>query len=304
MFLEEISDPQTIVEAPEDYGRKLYFDYRKQRRGQELLSSPSPIVLYLGTWRMTDKEGNKKKFLCGVNLAYLADEEELAAVKKALPEILRVKNMKARYRIGKTLLPDIFRRAYRTYNVNNVVNRPVRGRLYALKTTDDDKEEAKILASKDGREWGDLENQDKNQYLDQAIRKRGSEDVKRQEKSKKEREQIDKHMEPEAAPEKPEEPIEKQPEEEPEELSKPPKPPKPPAPPKPPKPPAPPKRKFQPIGLGPGYEQPTPEEEPKLQSPLKSVSSQMAQPQHLKIHKPDVGKIHSSEEESDENRLP
>ena len=311
MFLEEISDPRTIVEASDDYGRKMYFDYRKTEKGRELLSSPSPIVLYLGTWRMTDKQGNKKKFICGINLAYLADEEELSAIQKALPDILKVRNMKSRYRIGKTLLPEIFRKAYRTYNVNNVATRPIRGRLYAIKASDEDKEQAKELASKDGQDWDELENQDRNQYIDQSVRKRGSEDVKRQEKSKKEREQIEQHVEPEAELEKPEVVPEIDLEEKP---RKPPKPKKPPGPrpPKPPKPPAPPKAEFQPIELGPGYEEPAPREKPEvhggphshLQSPIKSVQSGMAAPRHIKIKKPQTGKPSIVDREPDETGLP
>lgn len=276
MFLDEITEPNTIVETPDDYGRKISFDYRKERKGKELLSSPSPIVFYLGTWRMTDKDGNKKTFLCGLNLAYLADEEELAAIKQALPEILKSNNMKTRYRIGSTLLPLIFRRAYRTYNVNNIIGRPIRGRLYALKTSDDDKEEAKELASKDGLEWSELKNQERNQYLDKALTKRGAADVKRQEKSKKERKQIDKYLEPPTEPIK----LEPEPEEEPEELSKA----LPPAPPpqvKPQKPAA-----FKPIELGPGYEELEPEKEPEIQSPLDATMAQMPRAHNLKIKKP------------------
>lgn len=278
MFLNEMAEPNTIVEAPNDYGRKISFDYRKERKGQELLSSPSPIVLYLGTWRMTDKNGKKKTFLCGLNLAYLSDEEELAAVKQALPEILKSKNMKTRYRIGSTLLPMIFRRAYRTYNINNIIGRPIRGRLYTLKTTDSDEEEAKELASKDGLDWSELDYKKKNQYLDQALMKRGTADVKRQEKSKKEREQIDKYLEPTPKPEKLEPEVGEKPEEPLKTLLPSPEPQKPTA--------------FQPIDLGPGYEEPTPkikpEEEPEVQSPLDTVRSQLPKPQNLKIKKPDV----------------
>ena len=217
MLLEDMSNASTIIES-DDYGRKLYFDYQKRRGGRDLLSSPSPIVLYLGTWRMTDKKQERKTFICGLNLAYLDDEEELAAVRQALPEILKAGNMKSRYRIGSTLLPDIFSKAYRTYNINNVVSRPIRGRLHALKTSDEDKDEAKDLADKDGRAWADMDNQERNQYLDQAVRKRGSEDIKRQEKSKKEREQIDRRLE---EPEETDdiEKTEEEPEEQPEEIA-------------------------------------------------------------------------------------
>jgi hypothetical protein len=293
MFLEEISNPTTIVEAPADYGRKLYFDYRKIKKGRELLSSPRPMVLHLGTWRMTDKQDQKKTFVCGLNLAYLSDEGELAAVQQALPDILKPKNMKTRYKVGKELLPDIFRKAYRTYNVNNIVARPIRGRLYALTPSDEDKEEAERLATRDGFEWDELENQERNQYLDQAVRKRGSEDVERQRKSQKEREQIDalikqkEREEPEEEPElKKPKPSKKPP------LPKPPK--------KPPEPKLPQKPKaFEPLDLGPGYE-PEPEPEPEepvkahtephepAQSPLRSIATGMATPQKLKIKKPEI----------------
>lgn len=291
MLLEEISNPETIVES-DDYGRKLYFDYQKTRGGKELLSSPSPIVLYLGTWRMTDKQGEKKTFICGLNLAYLEDEEELAAVRQALPDILKTTNMKTRYRVGSTLLPDVFSKAYRTYNINNVVSRPIRGRLHILKTSDEDKEEAKDLATQDGREWKDMDNQERNQYLDQAVRKRGSEDIKRQEKSKKEREQIDTYVQKKTEPEP-----KKEVEEEPPEPSK-------------PEPPAPaplpkiakktPQPTFKPLELGPGYEVPTPKQEPPLEPPTDNVQTGLANPQRVKVKRPEP----EPEWGDDETKLP
>jgi len=296
MFLEEIAEPQTIFENSDDYGEKLYFDYQKIRRGQAVMSHPSPIVLYLGTWRMTDRHDVKKKFLCGLNLAVLADEEELAAVQKALPDILKVNNMKSRYRIGKTLLPDIFRRAYRTYNMAKISTRPVRGRLYALKATTDDKEEAEGLAAKDypHKDWNELDIDTKSELLDKAIQSRGSEDAKRQKAVKKAEEE----------PELPEPELEPQ-------LSKP-KPPKPPKPPAPPKPPKKPKAEMEPLDLGPGFDEPEPAAEPTptkpapapkapaprpvihpkvkkhprtepVQSPIQSVKSSMATPQKVKV---------------------
>ncbi len=162
-------DPNTIIESV--YGDKLYFGYKKTIKGKELLSSPSPIVLYLGTWRMTDQNGNKKRFICGINLAYLDDENELTALRKELPEILKANNAKSRYRIGSLLLPDIFEKAYRTYNVNNIIGRPIHGKLYSLKITPKDIENARKIAHKDGKEWDELNNQLKNQYLDKAIQR-------------------------------------------------------------------------------------------------------------------------------------
>ena len=292
MLLQDISEAHTIVES-DDYGQKLYFDYQKKRGGRELLSSPSPIVLYLGTWRMTDKQGNNKTFVCGLNIAYLEDEEELAALKKSLPEILQANGMKARYRVGSTLLPDIFSKAYRTYNIQNIVSRPIRGRLHVLKTSDEDKEEAKDIASKDGKDWSSMDNQERNQYLDQAVRKRGSEDVKHQEQSKKEREQIEKHFEKEK--EEPEPEIE-----EPEEKEEPEVPPPPPAPAPQPKI----QQKtaqptFKPLELGPGYEKPTPKQEPPLESPIDNVQTGLATPKKVKIRKPKP----EPDWEADEDRL-
>ena len=295
MFLEEIANPQTIVEDSEDYGQKLYFDYQKVRRGQHVMSHPNPVVLYLGTWRMTDRFGEKKKFLCALNLAILADEEELAAVQRALPDILKSKNMKSRYRIGKTLLPDIFRRAYRTYNLKKISTRPIKGRLYALKATPEDKEEAEktALGEYPHKDWDELDSDTRSGLIDKAIQARGEEDIERQERAKKDRKELE-EPEPEPEPElEPEPEPELEPEPEPE-LAKPPKPPKPPKPSKPPKrpkpakPPAIPKPKtMMPLEPGPGIE-PEPEPEPKMdhppiQSPIKSIETGMPTPKKIQI---------------------
>lgn len=73
---------------------------------------PRPHVLVLGYWTNPDT-GNR--LLGGLNLNY-ATEEEFAALKKALPLILRVKTLQQRYRLGKRILPDVFSQMYRTYN--------------------------------------------------------------------------------------------------------------------------------------------------------------------------------------------
>lgn len=264
MFLEEVNNPNTIIEAPEDYGRKLYFDYRKKVKGQDIMSSPSPVVLHLGTWRMKDRYGVNKKFICGINLAYLNDETELAALQETLPQILKSPDMKTRYRVGKNLLPDIFEKAYRTYNVNNLVTRPVYGRFYALKPSDDDKKEAQILASNDGLEWSQLNSKERNQYIDQALRKRGESDIKRQKDAKKDREAIDDYIQDK------EEDLDLEPE---------------------PKPIRPEPKRFKSLELGPGYEAPS-KLKPDLdldttQSPIRSVQSGLPMPQNIKVKKPE-----------------
>lgn len=267
MFLEEVNNPNTIIEAPEDYGRKLYFDYRKKVKGQEVMSSPSPVVLHLGTWRMKDRYGVNKKFICGINLAYLDDETELVALQEALPQILKSPDMKTRYRVGKNLLPDIFDKAYRTYNVNNLVTRPVYGRFYALKPSDDDKKEAQTLASNDGLEWSQLNNKERNQYIDQALRKRGESDIKRQKDAKKDREAIDDYIQDKGE----EEDLDLEPEPEPKSTRPQPK-------------------RFKSLELGPGYEAPKLQPDPSLdttQSPIRSVQSGLPMPQNIKVKKPE-----------------
>lgn len=253
MFLEEIANPQTIVENT-DYGQKLYFDYQKIRRGQQVMSHPSPVVLYLGTWRMTDRFGEKKKFLCALNLAILP-EDELAAVQRALPDILKSKNMKTRYRVGKMLLPDIFSKAYRTYNLKNISTRPIKGRLYALKSTPQDKEEAEKIARDEypHRDWGDLDPETRSELIDKAIQARGADNIERQERLKKEIE-----------PEKPESQA-VQPTLAP--------------------------QKMVPLSPGPGIE-PAPKPEPKMkhplvQSPIKNIKSGMVNPTRVQIGQED-----------------
>jgi hypothetical protein len=111
-------------------------------------------------------------------------------------------------------------------------------------------------------------------------------------------------MEPETEPGKPEETPETELTRKPKKPSKPKKPPTAPSP-KPPKAPAKPRaREFQPIDLGPGFEEPTPSEEPNIQSPIKSVQSGMATPKHIKIRKPHPDKPEVIDRELDDPRLP
>jgi len=210
MWLDEISETTMIVEADDDqsWGRKLYFAYQKAKD----MSKPDPIVFYLGLWRMTDKKGNKKKFLCGINLAALSSKRELADLQEHLEDILEPNNMKARYKIGKMLVPHIFSKAYRTYNVKNITSRPLFGRLRALKTTSQDEELAKRAAVKDARPdwealnkdeqeeeytsssekvWEKLSTRRKDEFREKEISKRGEKDLERIEKAQKERDGLE-----------------------------------------------------------------------------------------------------------------
>lgn len=209
MWLDEISETTVLVESDDQsWGRKLYFAYQKAKE----MSKPDPIVFYLGLWRMTDKQGKRKKFLCGINLAALSNKKELAALQEHLPDILEPTNVKDRYSIGSKLLPHIFRKAYRTYNVKNIVSRALFGRLRALKTTDQDVEQAKREALKDSRPdwpalskdeqekeyqtsankvWDKLPSNKKDQYLEKEISKRGEKDLERIEQAQEERNELE-----------------------------------------------------------------------------------------------------------------
>jgi hypothetical protein len=159
-------------------------------------------------WRMTDRFGNKKKFLCGINLAALTHKQELAALEWHLEDLLEPDNMKDRYQIGKLLLPSIYKKAYRTYNVKNISGSPLFGRFFALKVTDQDVEMAKqkMADEKEIIDWSELsrEEQDKlwdkmskaqrDKYLEEIVRTRGEDDIEQQEKAKETRSEIEDYV--------------------------------------------------------------------------------------------------------------
>jgi hypothetical protein len=152
----------------------------------------NPVVLYLGTWNRELKSGKTKKFWCGIDMNRL-DYEQLASLQQSLPEILKTKNLKARYWKGKELVPDIFVPYYRTYFVGNVGS-VIKGRLFSLDVTDADKEEAARAASKEGEDYDELSLDIKNYHLAQAVRKRGAKEVEEQEKSAKEKDERPEEM--------------------------------------------------------------------------------------------------------------
>jgi hypothetical protein len=73
---------------------------------------PSPDILLLGAYRHPSTGNN---LVGGINLHYL-NSSELDKLQKALPRIMAATNLYNRYHTGKRLLPEIFRRFYRTYN--------------------------------------------------------------------------------------------------------------------------------------------------------------------------------------------
>lgn len=86
---------------------KVYqFDYERGRHDTE------PRILVLGRW-VHPSTGNR--LLAGVNLNYL-DEDEADELRGVLGMILKPSRLKNRYWIGRRLLPDIWSKAYRTYD--------------------------------------------------------------------------------------------------------------------------------------------------------------------------------------------
>jgi hypothetical protein len=90
----------------EGYGSAISFKYDNYK------TDPKPRVLLLGRY----KHPNTRNILVnGLNLKYLTPDEILQ-VRQVLPEILKSKNLKSRYWKGRQLLPDIFGKAWRSYD--------------------------------------------------------------------------------------------------------------------------------------------------------------------------------------------
>ena len=91
----------------EGEGPRWKFRYNGKR-----VTDPNPDVLLLGVYRHPSTGNN---LVGGINLNYITPEqrEKLAY---ALPEIMGAKNLRERYWTGRSLLPDIFNKYYRTYN--------------------------------------------------------------------------------------------------------------------------------------------------------------------------------------------
>ena len=71
-----------------------------------------PQILLLGAYRHPNTGNN---LVGGVNLHYL-DSDQRNNLARVLPEIMNQRNLKARYWMGRRLLPDVFDNFYRTYN--------------------------------------------------------------------------------------------------------------------------------------------------------------------------------------------
>ena len=93
----------------EGYGRVYNTSYSNAN------VDPRPSVLALGRW--VNHKGTK--LLCGINLNYLSDDQTLD-LQKNLQSILGDRNLRRRVRRLRSTLPQIFDRAYRTYNQDHV----------------------------------------------------------------------------------------------------------------------------------------------------------------------------------------
>lgn len=89
----------------EGYGRTFEYDYTGDQ-----VTDPRPMALSLGRWK--SPKGNQ--LFAGLNLSYLSPEQ-ISRLQQQLPSILRDRNLKRRVRKLRSIAPDIFNSAYRTY---------------------------------------------------------------------------------------------------------------------------------------------------------------------------------------------
>ena len=94
----------------EGYGRTLDSTYHGKQ-----VTDPRPNVLVLGRW--VNHKGNK--LLCGINLNYL-NEEQILRLRTNLANILSDRNLRRRVRAIRSVMPDVFNSAYRTYTASAV----------------------------------------------------------------------------------------------------------------------------------------------------------------------------------------
>jgi hypothetical protein len=92
-----------------------------------------PQILLLGAYQHPTTGNN---LVGGVNLNYLTDRQR-DTLAKHLPQIMHGENLRARYRIGKKLAPDVFGNSYRTYNSRYIqgVNTDIMYPKYGLMKT-------------------------------------------------------------------------------------------------------------------------------------------------------------------------
>lgn len=95
-----------ILILEDEAGPRWKFQYDRFR------NDPTPDILLLGAYRHPNTGNN---LVGGINLHYL-DSNQRDALSRALPEIMKQGNLKARYWMGRRLVPEVFDNFYRTYN--------------------------------------------------------------------------------------------------------------------------------------------------------------------------------------------
>ena len=182
-----------ILEAPQNYCDKLYIHYNEIVKGDKVLPT-QPVIFPLGIWDRQLKNGTRKKFLCGINLKYL-DKEDYEEFISPLPKeedpqqrapcqiISSEKSLYDKYWKGRELARDIFKNAYREYDLRKITTW-IKGRLPTLKISNYEKSLAKQMADKDGMDWEEMDSKDQAKYLDKAIDKSASDFLSSQEKGK------------------------------------------------------------------------------------------------------------------------
>lgn len=77
---------------------------------------PTPDVLVLGMYRHPNTGNN---LVGAINLRYL-DKQQIEQLQRILPKLHQTKNLKRRYYMGISLLPEVFENYYRTYNAEHI----------------------------------------------------------------------------------------------------------------------------------------------------------------------------------------
>lgn len=178
-----------LIIINEGYSRTYNFDYQGDQ-----VTDPRPKALSLGRWR----SGRGNNLMAGINLNYLS-QEQIKRLQQNLPRILRNRNLQRRVRTLRSLMPDVFNSAYRTYN-KDAVDNVEKGTLRFLKTKKDEPEDLsrtrpqRIVPDIDDKVTPDADIDDKE---DQKFRPSREEEPKQKpEQDLDQKEEPDKDEEP------------------------------------------------------------------------------------------------------------
>lgn len=150
-----------LIPLQEGYGRLYEIDYLNAEHDSH------PKVLFLGKWRHPN---TRNELIAGINLNEL-NQQELILLRRNLADILKNRNLKNRYWAGRELLPDVFNKAYRTYDAR-YVGSVTKGTLKFIRPTDDDENKALELAQEEDPTVGTLDElppEKRLEYTNKAI---------------------------------------------------------------------------------------------------------------------------------------